>query len=68
MNEFFIGELNPRLIKIPAGVVHGFKGVGQEVALIVNVPTGLYNYDDPDEYRLPYDTDEIPYDWGLKHG
>ena len=68
VNEFFIGERNPRLVKIPAGVVHGFKGVGQEVALIVNVPTELYNYDDPDEYRLPYDTDEIPYDWGLKHG
>jgi dTDP-4-dehydrorhamnose 3,5-epimerase len=47
-------------------VVHGFKGVGQDVALIVNVPTELYNYDDPDEHRLPYDTDEIPYDWALK--
>jgi dTDP-4-dehydrorhamnose 3,5-epimerase len=68
VNEFFIGERNPSLIKIPPGVVHGFKGVGQGVALIVNVPTELYNYDEPDEYRLPYDTDEIPYDWNLKHG
>jgi dTDP-4-dehydrorhamnose 3,5-epimerase len=68
VNEFFIGEHNPSLIKIPAEVVHGFKGVGLEVALIVNVPTELYNYEEPDEYRLPYDTEEIPYDWGLKHG
>ena len=68
VNEFFIGERNPSLIKIPPGVVHGFKGVSQDVALIVNVPTELYNYDEPDEYRLPYDTDEIPYDWSLKHG
>lgn len=66
VNEFFIGEHNPCLIKIPPSVVHGFKGVGQDVALIVNVPTELYNYDDPDEHRLPYDTDEIPYDWALK--
>jgi len=66
VNEFFIGERNPCLIKIPPCVVHGFKGVGQDVALIVNVPTELYDYDDPDEHRLPYDTDEIPYDWGLK--
>ena len=66
VNEFFIGEHNPRLIKIPPSVVHGFKGVGQDVALIVNVPTELYDYDDPDEYRLPYDSDEIPYDWALK--
>ncbi len=67
LNEFFIGELNPRLIKIPPSVVHGFKGVGQDVALIVNVPTELYNYDDPDEHRLPYDTEEIPYDWSLEY-
>ena len=68
VNEFFIGEQNPCLIRIPPNVVHGFKGVGQDVALIVNVPTELYNYDEPDEHRLPYDTDEIPYDWDLKHG
>ena len=68
VSEFFIGERKPCLIKIPPGVVHGFKGVGQKVALIVNVPTELYNYEDPDEYRLPYDTDEIPYDWAVKHG
>lgn len=68
VNEFFIGERNPSLIKIPSGVVHGFKGVGQDVALIVNVPTELYNRDEPDEYRLPYDTDEIPYDWSVKYG
>ena len=68
VNEFFIGERNPCLIKIPSEVVHGFKGIGEGVALIVNVPTELYNYDEPDEYRLPYDTDEIPYDWSLKHG
>jgi dTDP-4-dehydrorhamnose 3,5-epimerase len=66
VNEFFIGERNPCLIKIPSEVVHGFKGIGEGVALIVNVPTELYNYDEPDEYRLPYDTDEIPYDWSLK--
>ncbi len=67
VNELFIGELNPCLIKIPPSVVHGFKGVGRDAALIVNVPTELYDYDDPDEHRLPFDTDEIPYDWSLKH-
>ncbi len=67
LNEFFIGELNPCLIKIPPSVVHGFKGMGQDVALIVNVPTELYNYDDPDEHRLPYDAEEIPYDWSVEY-
>lgn len=68
VNEFFVGERNPCLIKIPPLVMHGFKGVGQDVALIVNVPTELYDYDEPDEYRLPFDTDEIAYDWALKQG
>jgi len=67
VNEFFIGERNPCLIKIPPLVVHGFKGIGPDVTLIVNVPSELYNYDEPDEYRLRFDTDEIPYDWALKH-
>jgi len=65
VNEFFMGHLNPILLKIPPGVMHGFKGVGQEAALIVNVPTELYNYSQPDEYRVPPHTDQIPYDWRL---
>ena len=72
VNEFFIGERNPMLVKIPPYVYHGFKCIGTEEALIVNVPTGTYNYGEPDEYRLPPDTKDIPYDWGLtpglKHG
>lgn len=68
VNEFFMGEQNPTLLKIPQGVMHGFKGISQETTLIVNVPTQLYNYEQPDEYRLPAHTDEIPYDWSRKDG
>jgi len=68
VNEFFMGHLNPILLKIPPGVIHGFKGIGEGTTLIVNVPTELYNYEDPDEYRLPPHTDEIPYDWARKDG
>jgi len=70
--EFFIGEKNPILISVPPGVYHGFKGVGTQTAFFLSVPTLPYNYQEPDEYRLPPDTKEIPYDWGLdpslKHG
>ena len=63
---------NPVLIKIPAGVWHGFKNIGNELVIVINAPTELYNYENPDEYRLPPDTKKIPYDWGLdpnvKHG
>lgn len=72
VNEFVIGEKNPLLVKIPPMVHHGFKCVGTEEALIVNVPTEAYDYQQPDEYRLPPDAQEIPYSWGLapglKHG
>lgn len=68
INEFFIGELNPMLVQIPKGVYHGFKGISENVTLIVNCPTQLYNYTDPDEYRLPAHTDEIPYDWTRQDG
>jgi dTDP-4-dehydrorhamnose 3,5-epimerase len=68
VNEFFMGDLNPILLKIPPGVMHGFKGIGQDMTLIVNVPTELYNYNEPDEYRLPAHTDQIPYDWSRRDG
>ena len=70
--ELFVGEKNPILISVPPEIYHGFKCVGTESAYFLNVPTLHYDYNNPDEYRLPPDTDEIPYDWGLdpslKHG
>ena len=70
--EVFFGDRKPLLVKIPPLVYHGFKAVGRETAYAVNVPTELYNYKEPDEFRLPPDTKQIPYDWGLapglKHG
>lgn len=70
--ELFIGERNPVLIHVPPGIYHGFKAIGSETAYFVNIPTLPYDYKNPDEYRLPPDSSEIPYDWGLapglKHG
>lgn len=68
INEFFMGELNPILVKVPPLVLHGFKGISPDIAMIINVPTELYRYDQPDEYRLPPQTDQIPYDWARKDG
>ena len=68
VDEFFIGEHNPLLIQIPPQVYHGWKCISQQEAIVVNCPTEPYNYKDPDEYRLPFDTDQIPYDWAIKMG
>lgn len=68
INEFFMGVHNPSILKIPKGVMHGFKCISEEEALVINFPTELYNYKEPDEYRLPPHTDQIPYDWERKDG
>jgi dTDP-4-dehydrorhamnose 3,5-epimerase len=68
VNEFFAGEHHPILIHIPPFVCHGFKCISGEEAIVVNTPNEVYQYDDPDEYRIhPYDND-IPYDWRRKEG
>ncbi|MDP8247770.1 MAG: dTDP-4-dehydrorhamnose 3,5-epimerase family protein [Candidatus Tritonobacter lacicola] len=66
VNEFFIGEHDPSLVRIPVGVMHGYKTVGAVPCLLLNFPTVPHNKEKPDEYRVdPHDND-IPYDWGLK--
>jgi dTDP-4-dehydrorhamnose 3,5-epimerase len=67
-NEFYLGTINPILVKIPNYVYHGFMAVGTEMAMIVNFPTALYNYEKPDELRLPYDDPSIPYKWEVTMG
>ena len=68
IDEIFFGEKRPRLVTIPNFIWHGFKAIGNEMMMVLNCPTETYNYDEPDEYRLPYDTDEIDYDWDVKMG
>ncbi len=68
VNEFFLGNFNQTLLQIPAGVYHGWKCISEHEGIVVNVSTETYKYDRPDEYRLPFDTEEIPYDWGIKMG
>jgi dTDP-4-dehydrorhamnose 3,5-epimerase len=68
VNEFFLGAHNPILLEIPAGVYHGFKCISEHEALIVNVPTEMYHYDKPDEFRLDAHDPKIPYDWARKDG
>ncbi len=68
ISEFFIGEHNPLLVQIPPLVLHGFKAIGIEEAIIINVSSEPFNYQEPDEFRVhPFEND-IPYDWEIKQG
>ena len=68
LQEIYMGEHRPVLVRIPPGVYHGWRCVSEREGVVVNVPDRLYDYDDPDEYRLPPGTDEIPYDWERRNG
>lgn len=63
LDTFVIGEHNQKAVRIPGACWHGFKAIGDEPAFLLNFPTNLYEYENPDEERLPPDTDEIPLDW-----
>lgn len=52
---------DPQLVLVPARVWHGVKPLGGPASFI-NLITHPYRYDDPDEWRLPRDTDQIPFD------
>ncbi|MCK4574864.1 dTDP-4-dehydrorhamnose 3,5-epimerase family protein [candidate division WOR-3 bacterium] len=68
INEFFVGIYNPIIIHIPTFVYHGFKCISEAEAIVINIPTEKYNYDNPDEYRVDPHGNEIPYEWVLKEG
>ena len=68
VNEFFVGVHNPLLIQIPPYVFHGFKCISEEEAMVINCPTEVYDYNEPDEFRVDPHDNEIPYDWGRKDG
>jgi dTDP-4-dehydrorhamnose 3,5-epimerase len=49
-------------------VFHAHQNVGTTDALLVSMPTRAYNHDDPDVFRLPVNTDHIPYRFGERIG
>lgn len=68
LDQFYLGIHNPMLVQIPPHIYHGWKCVSPEEALVVNIPTEVYNYTQPDEFRLEAHTEEIPYSWSRKDG
>ena len=51
----------PRLMNVPKFVWHADHNIGSEECIVVNYPTIQYNHASPDKYRLPIDTDLIPF-------
>ncbi len=68
INEVLLGDARPAFVVIPVGIWHGLQNLGTSDALVLNLPTQAYNYQDPDHWRLPFDTDDIPYTWVSRGG
>jgi dTDP-4-dehydrorhamnose 3,5-epimerase len=68
IDELILGERNRGLVIIPQGVFHAIQNVGHTDALFFNLPTKPYNHAAPDKYRLPLDTDQIPYRFEARLG
>ena len=62
----YLGESNNIVLRIPMGVAHGYKTVGTEPSLLVNFPTQVYDPNDPDEHRMPWDSPDIPFNWDIE--
>lgn len=61
VNEIYRSEHDRTVMVIPAHVFHAHENIGTTDALFVSMPTRAYNHASPDVYRLPIDTDQIPY-------
>jgi dTDP-4-dehydrorhamnose 3,5-epimerase len=59
-SRLFLSERDRKLLVIPRGVWHAERNVGQVDVQVVNFPTIPYDHANPDKYRLPLDTDELP--------
>lgn len=64
-NTLYAGTLKPWQIRIPPGVGHGYKVIGDGPGLLVYVTDRLYN--PKDEGRIPYNDSSIAYDWETQH-
>lgn len=53
--EFYTGEENPLLIKIPPYILHGIKCYKGDEAILLAITDVPYNRVEPDEIKIPYD-------------
>lgn len=66
IQEIFLGPDNYQLVTVPPLVWNGFRGLSESPAIVANCASIPH---DPNEIqRLAYNSDEIPYDWQVKHG
>ncbi len=66
LDVLHLGRARPATLLVPPFVWHGFQNLEGTTGGFVNFFDRAYCYENPDEWRLPEDTDVIPYRF-LRH-
>lgn len=65
VNPITIGVQKPRLVKLPPGILHGWKALSFPEVVVVNFQSHIF--DPEDEYRFPWDC-VLTEVWGPRNG
>ncbi|MHA6286998.1 dTDP-4-dehydrorhamnose 3,5-epimerase family protein [Maricaulis sp. CAU 1757] len=60
-----LSDLRPLVLVVPPGVWHGVENLCHTDGLAINFFDRPYDYENPDEWRLPQDTDQIPFSFDV---
>ncbi len=60
VNEFRFGSIRPALVVVPPRVFHGLMNLEDHASSVLNLVDHPYQYEDPDHWRVPPDSAEIP--------
>tara|TARA_B110000444_G_scaffold251979_1_gene280626 strand:+ start:486 stop:935 length:450 start_codon:yes stop_codon:yes gene_type:complete len=65
LQEFFMSPEDYFLLTVPPLIWNGWKGIGENVSIVANCSDIKH---DPEEIiRKEFNSNEIPYDWKIKH-
>jgi dTDP-4-dehydrorhamnose 3,5-epimerase len=68
VGRIVLTEQSRCLVNVPRNVWHADHNIGSKDVVVINHPTTAYDHANPDKYRLPIDTDLIPYSFGDAKG
>ncbi len=68
VQRIVLTEQSRCLVNVPRNVWHADHNIGSKDVVVVNHPTMAYDHANPDKYRLPIDTELIPYSFGDAKG
>jgi dTDP-4-dehydrorhamnose 3,5-epimerase len=61
VNELRFGTVRPALVIIPPRVWHGIQNLASAESSVLNLVDRAYAYDDPDHWRVPVNSPQIPF-------